>query len=283
MERKTTKTKARAQKGKWNGGRVPLRYDCVRGDQLPVPNAEEQKVVEAVFALVIAHRSLSKVRRELAALGYRTKVRTIGGPDGQQRQVGGNRFSYDAIKSVVENPVYKGLVRHRDQLYPGRARAAHHREGVGRGQRRPGPLQAPAEDGWPHAQRRPRPPAQGHPQVRGLQLHHGAIPGTEEEPQRPAVRLLCLYPGHRAGEEEQVQDQEPARPLTQCQRSRCAAFPAAAGKQESLASRANPIAAGAYADSAWCVALRFGLSAPGRGPSHCEGCDGRVARGRWSP
>jgi site-specific DNA recombinase len=119
MERTATKMKARAQKGKWNGGWVPLGYDYVAGDQLLVPNPEERKVVETVFDLVIAHRSLSKVRRELSALGHRTKVRTIAAPDGQQRQVGGNRFSYDAIKSVVENPVYKGLVRHQDQLYPG--------------------------------------------------------------------------------------------------------------------------------------------------------------------
>ena len=53
------------------------------------------------------------------------------------RQVGGNRFSYDAIKGVVENPVYKGLIRHQDQVYPGEHEALITGEGLGRGQRRP--------------------------------------------------------------------------------------------------------------------------------------------------
>ncbi len=119
VERTTTKMKARAEKGMWNGGWVPLGYDYTTEQQLLVPNPQEAKVVRKVFNLVIRHGKLSKVRDELNSLGHRTKSRMITTSSGQRRQVGNNRFSFDAIKSIVENPIYKGCIRYQNQLYPG--------------------------------------------------------------------------------------------------------------------------------------------------------------------
>ena len=119
MERTATKMKARAEKGLWNGGWVPLGYDYTAEQQLLVPNPQEAKVVRKVFDLVIRHGKLSKVRNELNSVGHRTKSRIVTTRSGQRKQVGNNRFSFDAIKSIVENPAYKGLVRYQNQLYPG--------------------------------------------------------------------------------------------------------------------------------------------------------------------
>lgn len=119
MERTATKMKARAQRGKWNGGWVPMGYDYIADDQRLVPHGEEAQIVRTMFDLVIAHGKLNIVRDQLNALGYRTKSRAITGGNGEARQVGNNRFSYDAIKSIVQNPVHKGCIRHEDQLFPG--------------------------------------------------------------------------------------------------------------------------------------------------------------------
>ena len=96
-----------------------LGYDCTAEQQLLVANPQEAKVVRKVFDLVIQHGKLSKVRDELNSLGHRTKSRIVTTSSGQRKQVGNNRFSFDAIKSIVENPIYKGFIRYQNHLYPG--------------------------------------------------------------------------------------------------------------------------------------------------------------------
>jgi len=118
MERTAVRMKARAQKGKWNEGWMPLGYDYITEEQLLVPNPQESRIIQTVFDIVIQRRRLKDVRDALNAMGCRTKTRVVTTSTGEEKNIGGNRFSYDAIKLIVQNPIYKGFIRYQDKLYP---------------------------------------------------------------------------------------------------------------------------------------------------------------------
>jgi len=73
-ERTRDKMLARARKGLWNGGLVPLGYDYSPEEKKLKINPKEAEVVRLAFETYLKEKSLAKVAKKLNSLGYRTKV-----------------------------------------------------------------------------------------------------------------------------------------------------------------------------------------------------------------
>lgn len=118
-ERVSHKIAERAKKGLWNGGWAPLGYahDPVTKQILPDP--AEAPIARRVFELSKELRSAAKVAGALNAEGLRTPERTVKSRRGNEMVVGGKRFIPNKIKVIVTNPLYKGVVHHNGEDYPG--------------------------------------------------------------------------------------------------------------------------------------------------------------------
>lgn len=116
-ERIRDKIAASKRKGLWMGGVPPLGYDA---DPDPmrralVVDALEAEVVRALFALHARHGCLGAVASEADRLGLRSKRHVFA----SGRVQGGNRLSRGHIHRILTNPVYRGLIRHKDRTWPG--------------------------------------------------------------------------------------------------------------------------------------------------------------------
>ncbi len=97
---------ARAREGKWNGGKV-LGYDIVKvegelkqkgkGSKLEI-NPKEAEAVRLIFKLYAEGKGYKAIVNHINKLGYKTKR--------------GNLFSVSAIKEILLNPVYIGMIRY---------------------------------------------------------------------------------------------------------------------------------------------------------------------------
>lgn len=96
---------ARAREGKWNGGRV-LGYDLVdcsdstdkRKHTKLVINEKEAKTVRRIFELYIAGNGYKAIANRVNKEGHTGKR--------------GKAFSISTIKTILENPVYVGMIRY---------------------------------------------------------------------------------------------------------------------------------------------------------------------------
>ena len=116
-ERIRDKIAASKKKGLWMGGISPLGYDPHpdKTRRELVVNEAQADLVRQIFQLYVTHRSLNVVVKETDRLKLRSKrhVFTTG------RVQGGNPFSRGQIYYLLTNPVYIGLIRHKDQTFPG--------------------------------------------------------------------------------------------------------------------------------------------------------------------
>ena len=116
-ERIRDKLAASAKRGLWMGGLAPLGYD-----PHPDPNTRElvlnrgeAKHVRRLFDLYDAHDCLGRVARDAEQEGIRSKRRTFA----SGKTLGGCVMSRGAVQSVLTNPVYRGMIRHKENAYPG--------------------------------------------------------------------------------------------------------------------------------------------------------------------
>lgn len=84
-----------ARSGKWTGGIVP-GYDVVNKG-LAI-NEEEAKIVKMIFEMYVDGKGCIKIRDKLNKLNLKTKK--------------GKPFTPIAIKTILDNPVYKGYIRY---------------------------------------------------------------------------------------------------------------------------------------------------------------------------
>ncbi len=118
-ERVSHKIAERAKKGLWNGGWAPLGYTHDPVTKQIHPNPVEAPVARRVFELSRELLSAAKVAKALNAEGLRTPERTVQSRRGNEMVVGGKRFIPNKIKVIVTNPLYKGIVHHHGEDYPG--------------------------------------------------------------------------------------------------------------------------------------------------------------------
>lgn len=95
------------------GGPVPLGYEL--DDRKLVVNRPEAETVRHLFQRYTELQSVPQLIDELAAQGYRTKIRAY--KDG--RQIGGVAFRTGALSQLLKNSIYTGKVRHKDAIYDG--------------------------------------------------------------------------------------------------------------------------------------------------------------------
>ncbi len=110
-ERIRDKIAASKAKGMAMGGRPPLGYDIVDGRY--APNHDEAPIVERIFRRYREGLSVPAIIEELDADGVRAKrwVNRSG------ETLGGAALSKGAIQYVLTNPVYLGIVRHKEKRY----------------------------------------------------------------------------------------------------------------------------------------------------------------------
>ncbi len=120
-ERIRDKLAASKKKGLWMGGLAPLGYDPHpdRTRRELAVNEAEAAIVRQLFALYETHGCLSAVEKEASRRGLRSKRRVFA--DG--RAQGGLPFSRGQIHKILTNPVYRGLIRHKEKTWPGRHEA----------------------------------------------------------------------------------------------------------------------------------------------------------------
>ena len=116
-ERIRDKIAASKKKGLWMGGLPPLGYDP-HPDPMTralVVNEAEAKVVRQLFDLYAQRACLRSVEDDAARLGLRSKRHVFA----SGRSQGGASLSRGQIYHLLRNPVYRGLIRHKDKAWPG--------------------------------------------------------------------------------------------------------------------------------------------------------------------
>ncbi|QXT39079.1 recombinase family protein [Gymnodinialimonas ceratoperidinii] len=116
-ERIRGKIAASKKKGLWMGGLPPMGYDPhpdTTRRELVVNDADAETVLQ-VFALYETNGCLNATSRAAEKLGLRSKRRVFS----SGRTQGGLPFSRGQIHKLLTNPVYCGLIRHKDKTWPG--------------------------------------------------------------------------------------------------------------------------------------------------------------------
>lgn len=112
-ERIRDKIAASKRKGLWMGGPVPLGYQVVERKLLPVP--EEAERVRTIMRRYVASASADRLIVELEAEGIVTKMqRRASGP-----HRGGIPFRRGSLFHLLKNPIYRGKIVHKGNVYDG--------------------------------------------------------------------------------------------------------------------------------------------------------------------
>jgi DNA invertase Pin-like site-specific DNA recombinase len=115
-ERIRDKIAASKAKGKWMGGNLPLGYDRpMDGTRTLVVNETEAQTVRHIFNRYLKLKSVHALERELREVGIRSKRWTST----RGKVMGGRHFSRGALFHLLRNPVYLGLIRHKNQTHQG--------------------------------------------------------------------------------------------------------------------------------------------------------------------
>lgn len=120
-ERIRDKIAASKAKGMWMGGVVPLGYDPpdASGDRRLRVNETEAATVRMIFNRLIACRSFHDLQQQLAEEGVRSKA----GRSRRGRPYPAMRFSRGALRHLLRNKTYLGLICHKGSTYEGRHEA----------------------------------------------------------------------------------------------------------------------------------------------------------------
>jgi len=119
-EKTKAKMHALAQRGIWCGGVVPFGYDYDYQLQKLAPHQTEAPVVKQIYDWAANLMPLNRIGAELNRQGCQTRVRWIRRRNGHRQQIGGKPFRLDTLAMLIRNPIYKGVIRYKDQEYPGR-------------------------------------------------------------------------------------------------------------------------------------------------------------------
>ena len=112
-ERIRDKIAASKRKGMWMGGLPPLGYDAQ--DRKLVVNEAEADTVRHIFRRYAQLRSVRALQQELARDQIVSKARI----DRFGRACGGKPLARGALYLMLQNPIYRGEIVHKDKSYPG--------------------------------------------------------------------------------------------------------------------------------------------------------------------
>lgn len=116
-ERIRDKFAASKVKGLWMGGPIPLGYDVK--DRALVANPKDAAIVRLIFERYLTLGCVQKLKDELDAKGFKTKVRVSRAGN----RSGGTPYSRGAIHHLLRNRLYRGETHHAGKYYPGQHEA----------------------------------------------------------------------------------------------------------------------------------------------------------------
>lgn len=102
-DRTRDKMLQRAEKGMWNGGNAPFGYK-VENKKL-IPHPEESSIVQLIFQQYSKEASQAKVRELLRLRGHKFR--------------NGKDWDKGTIFHILNNPIYCGKIRYKDQIFQG--------------------------------------------------------------------------------------------------------------------------------------------------------------------
>lgn len=113
QQRVRDKIAASKQKGMWMGGYPPLGYTIDHRKLVPI----EQEVVllQEIFDKYIELQSTNKLATYLNNAGH-TNKRWV---NRRGVEIGGQKFTNQALSKILNNPIYIGHIRHKDKVYDG--------------------------------------------------------------------------------------------------------------------------------------------------------------------
>lgn len=97
-ERVSTVMLARAEDGKWNGGRIPYGYDYDKNTRTFSVNQQEAAIVELIYNMYDSSRSLVDVARKLNEKGMFPRS--------------GKAWNPTTVRTILTNPFYTGTYRY---------------------------------------------------------------------------------------------------------------------------------------------------------------------------
>ncbi|MEO7247522.1 MAG: recombinase family protein, partial [Novosphingobium sp.] len=112
-ERIRDKIAASKKKGIWMGGPVPLGYQVIERKLIPVP--EEAERVRRIMQRYLEVRTVPALIERLRSEGIITKVQFRTGTPHR----GGIPFARGSLFHLLKNPVYRGKIVHKGQVYEG--------------------------------------------------------------------------------------------------------------------------------------------------------------------
>jgi site-specific DNA recombinase len=116
-ERIRDKIAASKKKGLWMGGSLPLGYQP-DGRSLTI-KADEAAIVRQLFALYLEHQSLIETMRQAETAGLRSTPRRSRAGESGSMPVEPVPLSRSQIHYILANPVYAGLIRHKQHVHDG--------------------------------------------------------------------------------------------------------------------------------------------------------------------
>ncbi|MGZ3247326.1 MAG: recombinase family protein [Croceibacterium sp.] len=121
-ERIRDKIAASKAKGMWMGGVVPLGYQA-DGRTLKTVD-EHAQLIRELFRRYLDLGSVRLLAERLAAEGVGSPSRMAA----TGRKIGGGNLSRGQLYAILSNPIYIGMIRHKDTLYQGQHPAIIDRE-----------------------------------------------------------------------------------------------------------------------------------------------------------
>lgn len=112
-ERIRDKIAASKKKGMWMGGNPPIGYEA--DDKKLIVNNDDAKIARRIFERYLTLGNVADLKRELDTDGIVSKERVSK----RGNAIGGKPYSRGALYSILQNPIYTGKIRHKDQTYDG--------------------------------------------------------------------------------------------------------------------------------------------------------------------
>lgn len=122
-EKVVDKMRAQARRGMWSGGYIPFGYGYDRNLQQLRRNWREARIVSRIFQQAAELLPLGEIAERLNQEGYRTAQRWEKDADRNRQSVGDKPFRTDLLRKVIQNPLYRGVVRFRAEEFPGQHEA----------------------------------------------------------------------------------------------------------------------------------------------------------------
>ena len=116
-ERIRDKIAASKKKGMWMGGNPPIGYDA--DDKKLIVNYDDAKIACRIFERYLVLGCVAKLKHDLDKDNIVSKERLSK----RGNKIGGKPYSRGALYSILQNPVYIGKIRHKEEIYDGQHEA----------------------------------------------------------------------------------------------------------------------------------------------------------------